>query len=139
MTRPDRMFALGTALATLVVPTLIAVATPFDEARSTFGVAVGWAAMLLVMVPSYVIVSRTFAPAVKADGRPDNNGFLAGFVGGALGRMVLTVAAVWVFWAVVADAPIKTYVLTFFLGYVVLMTLEIVLTVGGVGARRSAA
>jgi hypothetical protein len=122
MSRADRVFALGTLLLTAAVPTTLAALQPFGEPRATLGVAAGWGAALLMMVPSYVLVSRSLA-------RPGARGLLQGVLGGMLLRLVLTVGATLAFGLLVQDAPLKSFVLTFFAGYVLLTALELRLVV----------
>ena len=131
MSRADRLFAAGCLLLTVAVPGSLLAAQPFAEPRATLGVLCGWGAALLMMVPSYLLVSRTLA-------RPGSRGFLQGVMGGMLLRLVLTVAAVLAFGLLVADAPLKSFVLAFFAGYVLLTALELRLLLRGAARGASA-
>jgi len=118
MNRADRRFALGTLLLTAVVPTTLAALRPFGEPRSALGIAAGWGAALLMMVPSYLLVSRALA-------RPGSTGFLQGVMGGMLLRLLVTVAATLGFGLLVSEPPLKAFVLAYFLGYGLLTFVEL--------------
>ncbi len=122
MTARDRAFALWTAAATVVVPGLLLLARPFDETRAVMGILAGWGMALAVMVPSYILLRRAMSStAIK--------GFLGAFLGGSLGRLVITAVAVWLFARSVEQAPQWSFVLSYFLGYMVLTAIELSLTV----------
>jgi hypothetical protein len=118
MNRADRSFALGTLLATAVVPTSLAALAPFGEPRGVLGIGAGWGAALLMMVPSYLLISRTIS-------RPGSAGFLQGVMGGMLLRLVVTVAATLSFGLLLHDPPLKSFVLAYFLGYGLLTFVEL--------------
>ncbi len=127
----DRAFYTGTAVATAVVPTLILWGAPFDEPRHVLGAVVGWALALLVIVPSYVLLSRAL-------GDDDNQRFFRLFAGGTIGRMVVVLVAVVLFATLVEEAPVKTFLLSFFLGYLLLTGLEVMMALGKAPNRRHA-
>ena len=118
MNRADRSFALGTLLLTAALPTSLAALQPFGEPRSALGIAAGWGAALLMMVPSYVLVSRTIS-------RPGSAGFLQGVMGGMLLRLLVTVAATLSFGLLLEQPPLKAFVLAYFLGYGLLTFVEL--------------
>ena len=124
MTAHDRVFFGGTLIATALVPALILLTAPFDEARYVMGTLWGWALALLTIVPSYIILSR----AVRQE---DSNRFFTAWAGGTIGRMVLVLVAVVLFVTVVAQPPTKTFLLSFFLGYMLLTGLEVTMALGG--------
>ena len=122
MTRRDRSFALGALALSLVIPGLLLVLRPFDEPRAAFGLLTGWGVALAIMVPSYLLLSRTL-------GSEDSRTFLGGFLGGSLGRLVLTAVAVVLFVKLVPQAPAGSFLAAYFLGYFSLTALELLLTV----------
>ena len=122
MTRRDRSFALGALALSLVIPGLLLVLRPFDEPRAAFGLLTGWGVALAIMVPSYLLLSRTL-------GSEDSRTFLGGFLGGSLGRLVLTALAVVLFVKLVPEAPAGSFLTAYFLGYFSLTVLELLLTV----------
>jgi hypothetical protein len=124
MTPHDRFFAWGTLIATAVVPTLILLGAPFNEPRYVLGVVTGWSLALLTIVPSYMLLSR----AVR---QSDNTRFFNAWAGGTLGRMALVLVAVVLFVTLVDQAPVKSFLLSFFLGYMLLTGLEITMALGG--------
>jgi hypothetical protein len=121
MTRRDRHFALGTVALSVVLPGLLLALRPFDEARAELGLLCGWGVALAIMVPSYVLLSRTLGSA-------DSRTFLGGFLGGSLGRLVLTAVAVVLFVKLVPEAPAGSFLVAYFLGYFSLTVLELMLT-----------
>ena len=123
MTPHDRVFAVGTLIATAVVPTLILLGAPFDEPRFVMGVLCGWALVLLTIVPSYVLLSRSIRSG-------DNGQFFQAWGGGTLGRLVVILVAVVLFATLVEQAPVMSFLLTFFLGYLLLTGLEILMALG---------
>ncbi|MBM3984551.1 MAG: hypothetical protein FJ296_02485 [Planctomycetes bacterium] len=122
MTGADRGLLLGALALSALVPVGLAALQPFGEARATLGVAAGWGAALAVTLPGWLLLGRTLA----ADGR----GFLKGFLGASLMRLLLTIAAVLAFALLVQDAPLRSFVLAFFAGYVLLTALELRLVLG---------
>jgi hypothetical protein len=119
MTARDGRFAAGALLLTLLVPGLLLATSPFGEERATLGTLAGWGAALAIMVPSYVLLTRTV--------HADPHRFLRGFMLGTLLRLILTVVAVLVFVTQVEHAPVRAFVLSFFLGYMLLTGLELTL------------
>jgi hypothetical protein len=128
MTRRDGVFALWVTGLTLAVPGGLLAWTPFAEARAEFGVVAGWGAALAMMLPSYLLLAR----AVSAE---NPHRFVRNFLLGMLLRMFLTVVAVAAFRLAVEDAPLRSFLLSFFLGYGALTGVELVLTVRGTGRR----
>jgi hypothetical protein len=122
MNGTDRSFALGTLLLTAVVPGSLLALEPFAEARASFGVLSGWAAALLVLLPGYVFMRRAMAGQ-------DARAFVRAFMIGTSLRLALTVAATLAFALLVPEPPLKSFVLTFFAGYALLMALELRLAV----------
>jgi len=117
----DRLFAGACFGLTVLVPGLLLAAGPFAEARTQFGTILGWTVALAVMIPSYALLSR----AAASD---DPQRFIRGFMMGTLLRLVITGVAAILFVLLVEQAPIKSFLLSFFLGYVLLTTLELTLT-----------
>ncbi|MDG2148222.1 MAG: hypothetical protein P8N09_01730 [Planctomycetota bacterium] len=124
MTPHDRVFTWGTVIATAVVPTLILLGAPFDEPRFVMGILCGWGLALLAIVPSYILLSRSIRSG-------DNAQFFQVWGGGTLGRLFLVLVAVVLFATLVDQAPIMSFLLTFFLGYMLLTGLEITMALGG--------
>jgi len=124
----DLRFALGALLLTVLVPGLMLLASPFSESRGNLGTLVGWGSALAIMLPSYMLIVRSMEST-------DSHRFMRTFMLGTLLRLLLTIVAVIVFVTQVDDAPVKSFVLAFFLGYMLLMGLELMLTVRG-GARK---
>jgi hypothetical protein len=120
----DLRFAGGALLLTLLVPGLLLMAAPFGEDRATLGTLAGWGAALAIMVPSYVLLVRSIEGT-------DSHRFLRAFMLGTLMRLLLTIVAVLLFVTQVEQPPVKSFVLTFFLGYMLLTGLELVTTVRG--------
>lgn len=119
MTRRDRNFLLITLGLTALVAAPLAVFSPLDEERGRMGVMVGWGLALLIMVPSYLLLSAGMAG--------DGARFVKGFMAGASLRLVLTAVAVLLF-ARVERAPIYSFVMAYFLGYTLLTAVELKLT-----------
>jgi hypothetical protein len=117
----DRLFAGACFGLTLLVPGLLLAAAPFAEPRAQFGTLVGWTLALLVMIPSYMLLTR-------AAGNDDPQGFIRGFMLGTLVRLMLTGGVAVLFVLLVEQPPIKSFLLSFFLGYALLTTLELALT-----------
>lgn len=118
----DRAFALGVLLLTAIVPTSLLALKPFGEGQVLLGVGAGWGAALLVMIPGYLLIRRALAGS-------DARAFMKAMMGGTLLRLALTLGSTLAFALLVPEAPIKTFVLTFFAGYGLLMALELRLTV----------
>ncbi len=123
MTAHDRTFYVGALLATVLVPGLILLGAPFDETRYVMGTLVGWAIALFTIVPSYILISRALS-------QEDNNRFYKLWAGGTMGRMAVVLVSVALFASLVDDAPIKTFLLSFFLGYMLLTGLELTMALG---------
>ena len=123
MNAHDRTFYVGSLLATLLVPGLILLGAPFEETRYVMGALVGWAIALLTIVPSYILISRALS-------HEDSNRFFKMWAGGTMGRMVVVLVSVALFATLVEDAPIKTFLLSFFLGYMLLTGLEVTMALG---------
>lgn len=119
----DRLFAGACLGLTLLVPGLLLAATPFAEPRAQLGVIVGWALALLVMVPSYVLLTR-------AVGSEDPQRVIRGFMLGTVVRMFLTGGVAVLFVLLTEQTPIKSFLLSFFLGYALLTVIELMLTLG---------
>ena len=133
MTRRDRIFAAGAAALTLLVPGLLSALAPFAESRATLGTWTGWSVALLMMVPSWVLLSRGM-------GRTNPHALLRSVMGGALLRLSLTATAVFLFATRVSDPPLRSFLLAFFLGYILLSALELTLaTRPGVEGREASA
>ena len=120
MAAPERSFTLGAILMTLVVPGLLIVGRPFAESGSTMGVVVGWGLALLVIVPSFFLMRRVM-------GSQDNHRFYRNFMVGVIGRFAGSIMGVVLFYVLVPDPPLWSFVLSFFLGYALLSTLEVLL------------
>lgn len=131
MNRADKGFALATCGASVLVPGLLMLLAPFGEDQQALGIAWGWAAAVLVMVPSYLLMSRTV-------GSEDRNRFLRGFLAGSLGRLFLTVLAVLAFWKIVPEPPMVAFIVTYFLGYFLLTAVELPLSLGRLPGRSAA-
>jgi len=124
MTRRDGLFAVWVSGLTLVIPGALLALSPIDEARASFGVLVGWGLALAIMLPSYLLLAR----AVSAE---NPHRFVRNFMLGMLLRMFATVIAVAAFYIMVEDAPLRSFLLSFFLGYGTLTAVELVLTMRG--------
>lgn len=127
----DRTFVGACLALTLVVPGLLLAAAPFGEARAQLGTIVGWSLALLVMVPSYMLLTRTAS-------QDDPNKFIRGFMLGTLMRLVVTGLVAVLFVLLVEHPPVKNFLLAFFLGYMMLTTLELTLTLRKSEERTSA-
>jgi hypothetical protein len=118
MTGRDRIFGLGVlTLSAVAVPALLAL-RPFDEARATLGLVGGWAAALLVVVPSYVWLARVLT-------RNEPHAFVRGFMASTTLRLFIALALLVGFALLVQDAPVGSFVTSFMLGYVALTALEL--------------
>lgn len=118
--RLDRLFALALVIATVLFPLPLALFQPFGEDSELLGIISAWVVMLLVMVPSYLLMTRTVHFENKT-------AFMGAFLGGSLGRMFLTVIAIIGFWFIVEDRPVKSFITTYFLGYFSLCFTEVAL------------
>ena len=128
MTRRDALFAIWVGGLTLAVPGALLALAPIAEARATFGVLVGWGLALAVMLPGYVLLARAVASE-------NPHHFVRNFMLGLLLRMFATVLGVAGFALTVEHAPLRSFLLSFFLGYGALTCVELVLTVRGTGQR----
>ncbi len=117
----DLRFAAGALALTLIVPGLLLAVVPFGEERSAFGTLAGWGVALVVMIPSYLLLVRSL-------GSVDPHRFLRAFMVGTTLRMLLTLIAVILFATQIEQAPVKSFVLSFFLGYMLLTGLELFVT-----------
>ncbi len=118
MSRVDRTSVLGVLLLTAVVPAGLALLQPFAESRPTLGFAAGWALALLVMLPGWLLLAR----AMAATGGHE---IVRAFMGAALLRLVLTIGGTTAFALSLTDAPLRSFLLAFFLGYASLTVLEL--------------
>jgi hypothetical protein len=123
MRRRDRLFAGACLGLTLLVPGLLLALTPIAEPRASLGTLVGWMVALGVMIPSYAMLSRASASG-------DAQAVIRGFMLGTLVRLMFTGAAAVLFVKLVENPPVKSFLLAFFLGYALLTTLELSLTLG---------
>ena len=120
MARPERSFALGAALATALVPGALLMLGLFDEARASLGILVGWGLALLVIVPSFWLMARVMHSE-------DRLAFHRAFMGGTMGRFGLSIVGIVLFATQVTDAPLLSFLLSFFAGYALLSMLEVTL------------
>lgn len=118
MTRSDAIFAAGCVVFSLVIPGLMLSRPVFGESGSTFGTLAGWGLALAVMVPSYVMLSRT----IHAE---NMHRFHRAFMLGTALRFAGCIVGTLAFALLVPDAPILTFLMAFFLGYVLLTALEL--------------
>lgn len=123
----DLRFGLGVLAATLAIPGALLATAPIAEARAPLGYLVGWGLALALVVPSYVVLSR-----VSRD--PEDPRFNRALLGGTLGRFLLALVGMTLFATLVDDAPVKAFLLAFFLGWMLLTGLEL----GAVLRRRPA-
>jgi len=130
MKSPDGRFLLVCVLATLVLPALL-LALPFGEERALLGVLAGWALVLGMMLPSHLLLSRALRQA-------DASAFLKASLGGALLRMVVAVAGVLAFHRLAEPAPLRSFLASLFVGYVVLTAVELVAAQRALGRGRAA-
>lgn len=121
MSRRSRSFALVTVVATLVIPVALVLLRPFGEPRAALAVSAGWGLALLAIVPSFLAMARVM-------GDDDSHRFHRVFMGSTLGRFVFCIVGVGAF-ALLADDPTLTFLgvflLSFFLGFVVLSAAEL--------------
>ena len=124
MSRRDRAFVLAVAGLTVLVALPVAVLRPLAEDRAALGTAVGWGLALVIMVPSYVLLSRALAET-------NPHRFITAFMTGAILRMALTLLGVLGFWLAFRPAPMRSFVFALLGGYVLLTVVELVLVRGG--------
>ncbi len=122
MRRSDRVFGAGAAALTLAVPGALLALGLFAEERAAMGTLAGWGLALLIMVPSYALLSRGVTSTSPS-------GFVRGFMLGSILRLVATVGAVTGFALAVDRPPLRSFLLAYFLGYMLLTGLELLLTV----------
>lgn len=114
--RRDRLFAALAVLASVLGPGLL-LALPFEGPRAALGILLGWSLGLLMIVPSYVVVSRTFRSSARV--------FQTAFLVSTAGRMVLGLAGLLLFTMLVPDAPVLPFMAALGLAYVVLSAIEL--------------
>lgn len=117
--RRFKQFLGGTLLATALVPGLLILAQPLAEPRQVLGFACGWGLALAALVPSTLLMLR-----VKSE---DGQRFYNVFMGATAFRFALVLGAVAGFWFLVDQPPMISFLMSFFLGYVILTALELVL------------
>jgi hypothetical protein len=118
MARPERTFALGALLATVLVPGAFLLLEPFPEPRAALGVVVGWALALGIIAPSFWLMARVMTS-------DDRLAFHRAFMGGSMGRFALAIAGVVLFATQVDQPPLWSFITCFFLGYFALSALEV--------------
>ena len=118
MSRRDATFAVGCVLLSATVPGVMLAFPAFGDERVTLGVLAGWGLALAIMVPSYVLLSRTLHAG-------DNQRFYRAFMLGTAMRFAGCILGTLAFGLLVPEAPMKTFVMAFFLGYFLLMALEL--------------
>ena len=120
MTRRDRLFVLAVVGLTALVPVPLAVFRPLAEERAALGTLAGWGLALLMMVPSYALLTRAMA-------EQNPHRFVTTFMTGTMLRLFLTIAGVVGFWLVVKPAPMRSFVASLLGGYVLLSAVELLL------------
>jgi hypothetical protein len=120
MTPRSRQFAIGTLVSSLLVPGILVATAPFGEARSELGIAWGWGLALLVIVPSYIAMTRVISSG-------DDRRIHARFMYSMMGRFAAAMLGVTLFATQVEKPPLYVFVLAFFLGFAVLTALELTL------------
>jgi hypothetical protein len=120
MTRRDRLFVLAVVGLTALVPLPLAVLRPLAEERAVLGTLAGWGLALLIMVPSYVLLTKAIA-------EPNPHRFVSAFMTGAILRLFVTIGGVLGFWLAVKPAPMRSFVLSLLGGYVLLSAVELLL------------
>ena len=130
MSRRDGQFLAWVGGLTLGVPGALLLLAPVAEARAAFGTLTGWGLALAIMLPSYLLLSR----AVSSE---NPHRFVRGFMLGMLLRMFATLIAIAAFHLTVEDAPLRSFLLSFFLGYGALTAVELSVTLRG--GRRAGA
>jgi len=119
MSLAERQFLGCAVIATTLVLGLLMFAQPLDEARQLLGFASGWGLALAALVPSALLMLR-----VKNDA---SQRFYNVFMGATAFRFALVLGAVAGFWFLVDQPPMISFLMSFFLGYVILTALELVL------------
>ena len=115
----ERQFLGRAALATALVPGLLMFTQPLNEPRQLLGFACGWGLALLALVPSTLMLLR-----VKNEG---GQRYYNVFMGATAFRFALVLGAVLGFWFLVDEPPVISFLVSFFLGYVIFTALELVL------------
>jgi len=115
--RRDWRFVGLVLLASVAVPGLLLLLAPFTEARAALGVALGWGLGLVMIVPSYFVVSRTVASRQRV--------FQTAFVLSTLGRMALGLAGLLLFLLLVHEPPVLSFMTALGLAYVTLTAIEL--------------
>ncbi|MFT7463680.1 MAG: hypothetical protein ACI9EF_002027 [Pseudohongiellaceae bacterium] len=118
MTPRNRSFAVGATLSTLVIPALLIAVSPFGAARPELGVVSGWGMALLVIVPSFVAMSRVMVSG-------DNQRIQTRFLFSMMARFVASVMGAALFATTVDEPPLLDFILAFFLGFAVLSACEL--------------
>lgn len=121
MSRRSRNFALATVISTLIVPGLLVALRPFGEPRVALAVGVGWGLALVAIVPS-------FAALVRVIGSDDQHRFQRVFMSSTLGRFLFCITGVGLFGVAIDEPTPKffgVFLLSFFLGFVVLSAAEL--------------
>ena len=85
MTRRDRLFVLAVVGLTALVPVPLAVFRPLAEGRAALGTLAGWGLALLMMVPSYALLTRAMT-------EQNPHRFVTTFMTGTMLRLFLTIA-----------------------------------------------
>jgi len=127
MSRRDRLFVLAVVGLTALVPVPLAVLRPLAEERAALGTLVGWGLALLIMVPSYVLLTRAMAES-------NPHRFVSAVMTGAILRLFLTLVGVLGFWMSVKPAPMRSFVLALLGGYVLLSAVELLIVCQARGA-----
>jgi len=121
MNRRDRLFAGAVVGLTALVPLPLWFLRPLAEERASLGTACGWGLALLIMVPSYALL-------VRALGEENPHRFVGAFMTGSILRLFLTLIGIVAFWLAVSPAPMRSFLMAFLGGYVLLSAVELVLT-----------
>lgn len=127
MTRRDRLFALAVVGLTALVPLPLAVLRPLAEERAVLGTLAGWGLALLIMVPSYALLTKAMAA-------PNAHRFVSAVMAGAILRLFVTLGGVIGFWMAVKPAPMRSFVLSLLGGYVLFSAVELLLVLQARGA-----
>lgn len=118
MTPRSRLFAIGTVLSTLIVPGALIALSPFGTPRHVLGVACGWGLALVVLVPSFMAMTRVMACG-------DERRIQARFMYTMMARFAASLLGVALFALLVETPPLFDFVLAFFLGFITLTALEL--------------
>ncbi|GJM20563.1 MAG: hypothetical protein DHS20C15_04780 [Planctomycetota bacterium] len=119
MTTAERQFFGCVVIATALVPGLLMLGQPLNEPRQVLGFACGWGLALLALVPSTLLMLR-----VKNE---EGQRFYNAFMGATAFRFALILGAVAGFWFLVEQPPLIAFLMSLFLGYVILTALELIL------------